>query len=774
MFHNTDFIQKCLSTAWPGWNIINLIEDGTRTVVYEIARSEGGSVSVRVLKAICLELADRNADPAVLNNLIERINSEIRAITSLNGHPHIAGIEEYAIMKGVSSILVMLRMEKMLALQDYICTGGLQTRDEIIRLGTEICEALDFCERQPVVHRNIKNSNLFFTEKTGFMLGDFNIACTSDPAFINPSESQSSAAQCLAPEIYRGDQGDKTADIYSLGIVLYMLLNDFYPPFDIEYLEQTGKLQSDKANARRLSGDTLSPPKNADQELGRVILKACSYLPSDRYQTAAEFKDALTGCLKDDGSHSPLFESFEAYSPSEPYDPFETYDPFEAYDPFDPYEPQYEEEKTATINFGPLPAKEAPEPGPGRSFLPGSDPGRRGTTPPPQDDKKKPPVARIAAAAFILALAITALLIRGSLSKHIPTPTVKYKITYVDENGELLEETFYTGHVGDQIDHTAPDKEGYTLQDREQTMILDDEEDQNHLIFVYDSGKNGTVQASTTTVTETDSTTTTEAPPATTTEAQSTTTTKPAATTTTKAPDVVKWDDSNFEKAARNYLNFKGDLTAANAATVKKLELNGANIHSISALRYFTGLEELYLSDNQIEDISPLSKLDKVFRIHLENNHVSDLSPLKDRTNITRLDLCDNQISDLSPLRNLKRMVMLDLRNNNIEDISALKGMVNMSELYLSNNRIKNISAVAGMTGLTYLAINYNQIEDIRSLKSMSKLAVLTMRDNKIRDISVLRNCPLIYHLKILNNPIQDYSPLKIYKNSVYIDYYDD
>ena len=60
MIHTTDFIQKCLSTAWPGWNIINLVEEGTRANVYEIACSDAGQVSVRVLKAICLELADQN------------------------------------------------------------------------------------------------------------------------------------------------------------------------------------------------------------------------------------------------------------------------------------------------------------------------------------------------------------------------------------------------------------------------------------------------------------------------------------------------------------------------------------------------------------------------------------------------------------------------------------------------------------------------------------------------------------------------------------------
>ena len=759
MIHNTDFIQKCLSTAWPGWNIINLVEEGARASVYEIAHSKAGAVSVRALKVICLELADQNPGADVLDNLVGRINSEIQAISGLNGHPHIAGIEEYAIMKGISSILVMIRMEKMLTLPDYICAGGLQTRAEIIRLGTEICDALDYCERKSVIHRDIKINNLFLTEKTGFKLSDFDIPCTDDPAFNNSSENQIGVTQCLAPEIYRGDQCDNTADIYSLGIVLYMLLNDFYPPFVREYHQQTGDPQTCKANIRRLSGDSFSPPNNADGELGRVILKACSYLPSDRFQTAAEFKAALTRCLEEDDPSGSAAE------------PFEPSDPFAAYDPFAYYAPPHEEGNPLPPDYVPTPPPD--QPGAGPVLPPVSDPGSGGVSSQPPEGKKKIPIFFIAAAAALLFLVAAFFSIRGGIFKHLPGNSVKYKITYVDENGSLLEETVYTGHVGDEIDHTAPDRDGYTLQDRQQSMILEDDEDQNRLIFIYDSGKNQTALASTTNGTETNSTTATEPPTTTTTEAPTTTTTK-TTTTTTKAPEVVIWDDPNLEKAVREYLNFKGDLTVTNAAKVRKLELKEANIHSISALRYFTGLEELYLSDNLIEDLSPLADLDKVYRVHLENNFVSDLSPLENKTNITRLDLYGNLISDLSPLKNLTRMVMLDVRNNDVEDISVLKGMVNMSELYLSNNRIKDISAVAGMTGLTYLAINYNEIEDIRCLKSMSKLAVLTMRDNKVRDISVLRNCPLIYHLKILNNPIEDYSPLEMYKDSVYIDYYDD
>ena len=795
MIHNTDFIQKCLSIAWPGWNITDLIEEGAGSAVYEIARESGtGTATVRAMKFISLELASQTPDGAVLNNLIERVNSEIRTIAGLNGHPHIAGIEEFAILKGGSSILVMLRMEKMLNLEDYIRAGGLKTRNEIIRLGTEICDALEFCERQSVIHRNIQLSNLFFTENTGFRLGDFYIPCTADPAFRNSSGNEISVTPYLAPEIYRSGQYDRTADIYSLGIVLYTLLKDSCPPLAGEYQQQVSAPQTCLTDSRRPGENSFSAPENADEALARIVLKACSYEPSDRYQTAAEFKAALTECLeKEDPTDEEKNTSRLFVFPQEEGHTTESVIP--------PVNPTDDDKGSSSLNGqtdgdkGSSSLNGQTDGDKGSSFLNGQTDGDNGSSSlNGQTDEDPIPAFVKAAIAVLLAIGIFFII----ASFLLRAPSVKYRITYIDENGALLEENIYKGHVGDEVEHTAPDKKGYTLKDRKQSMTLEKDEDQNRLIFhyIHDSGGEGSAQAPTTAVAETTpatteaptttttKTTTTQAPTTTTTrttttEAPTTTTTRTTTTeapttTTTRAPEVVVWDDPNFEKAAREYLNFKGDLTAADAAKVKKLELKGANIHSIKAVRYFTGLEELYLSDNEIEDISPLAGLDNVYKVHLENNKVSDLSPLRNKTNITRLDLCENQISDLSPLKNLTRMVMLDVRKNQIRDVSVLKGMINMDQLYLSENQIKDISAVAGMKDLTYLAIGYNEIEDISYLKSMSRLAVLTMRSNKVRDISVLRNCPLIYHLRLMNNPIEDYSPLKMYKDSVYIDYYDD
>ena len=72
----------------------------------------------------------------------------------------------------------------------------------------------------------------------------------------------------MAPEIYSGEEYNAAVDIYSLGIVLYKLLNNGRIPFLDPYSKQISFNDSDNALRRRMSGEALLPPANAGEELG--------------------------------------------------------------------------------------------------------------------------------------------------------------------------------------------------------------------------------------------------------------------------------------------------------------------------------------------------------------------------------------------------------------------------------------------------------------------------------------------------------------------------
>ena len=97
----------------------------------------------------------------------------------------------------------------------------------------------------------------------------------------------------MAPEVYRGDPYDLTIDIYSLGIVLYRLLNNNRAPFLPDYPQPIKYTDKEEAMQKRVNGDPIPEPKNGTKEMNRIILKACSFESSDRYQTAAEMRRDL-------------------------------------------------------------------------------------------------------------------------------------------------------------------------------------------------------------------------------------------------------------------------------------------------------------------------------------------------------------------------------------------------------------------------------------------------------------------------------------------------
>ena len=87
----------------------------------------------------------------------------------------------------------------------------------------------------------------------------------------------------MAPEVYHGCDYGPSVDIYSLGIVLYRLLNYNRVPFLPEYPAPITLNDRDAAIDKRINGVELPYPKNADSRLAEIVLKACAHNPNDRY-----------------------------------------------------------------------------------------------------------------------------------------------------------------------------------------------------------------------------------------------------------------------------------------------------------------------------------------------------------------------------------------------------------------------------------------------------------------------------------------------------------
>lgn len=97
----------------------------------------------------------------------------------------------------------------------------------------------------------------------------------------------------MAPEVYKGEKYNSNVDIYSLGILMYKLLNNNMEPF------RTDKTYSDgeKALSMRMSGEEIPVPSNAEGRLAEIVLKACRYNPKERYESPVQMRTELEKIL---------------------------------------------------------------------------------------------------------------------------------------------------------------------------------------------------------------------------------------------------------------------------------------------------------------------------------------------------------------------------------------------------------------------------------------------------------------------------------------------
>lgn len=293
-----------IEKVWKDWKIVRLIGEGSFGKVYEIVRNHGGVEEHSAMKVVQIpnstaelqSLKNDGMDDNSLNkyyiSLVKDFSQEISVMVKLRGNPGIVACEDYHVIRHENELGwdIIIRMELLTPLSKITSAREL-TRDEVIDLGISLCDALEVCYNNKIIHRDIKIDNIFVANNGQYKLGDFGVARTIEKTAAGLSKK--GTYTYMAPEVYKGEPYGHRADIYSLGMVMYRLLNHnrepFLPP------PPAGITYTDKNNAliRRMRGEGFNPPAMAGGALGRVILKACEYNAQNRFRSAAEMKQAL-------------------------------------------------------------------------------------------------------------------------------------------------------------------------------------------------------------------------------------------------------------------------------------------------------------------------------------------------------------------------------------------------------------------------------------------------------------------------------------------------
>ena len=292
---------------WENWYKDSYLGSGGSGKVYKFRQELYGQVRYCAVKVLPIILdrsvsVTRESREQEMSERKKQVAEEIKNMYRLGDKPHLVHCinHTYRDIIGddgdVIGFDVLIQMEYYKTLTEYINTKGNLPPAEIEKLAFHIGEALCAMHEINMLHRDIKPDNIYVDDKGDFYLGDFGIAKqTRAGSFATFVGTQ----PFMAPEVWNartpGEQHYGTsADIYSLGITLYYLLNEDRLP-----LVNAGDNRNavDAAIFARLSGKNVPAPVNGSEALKQLVMDCCAFDPADRIQDAEKFLAALGKCV---------------------------------------------------------------------------------------------------------------------------------------------------------------------------------------------------------------------------------------------------------------------------------------------------------------------------------------------------------------------------------------------------------------------------------------------------------------------------------------------
>lgn len=285
------------NVSWPGWEAVRLIGRGSFGAVYEIQRKVFKDTESAALKVISIpqnssdieemynDGYDEESITSTFQSHLESIVAEYSLMRKMNGSANIVNCEDVRYVQHDDGIGwdIFIKMELLTPLAKSLP----EKIDDstVIKIAKDMCAALELCKKHDIVHRDIKPQNIFVSPNGDYKLGDFGIAKVVEKTM---GGTKIGTYKYMAPEVYNNQPYGASADIYSLGLVLYWLLNDRRMPFLPPAPEKLKAGMEETARNRRLNGEQIPAPVHGSESLRRIILKACAFELSNRYHSAAE------------------------------------------------------------------------------------------------------------------------------------------------------------------------------------------------------------------------------------------------------------------------------------------------------------------------------------------------------------------------------------------------------------------------------------------------------------------------------------------------------
>ncbi|WP_245899682.1 serine/threonine-protein kinase [Nonomuraea indica] len=169
----------------------------------------------------------QDEDPGRARMMRERVLREARALARLD-HPNVVTIHHIVDTPAMAHPWIVMELVRGQSLQDRLAQGPLAPGEAAL-LGRGILAALRTAHEAGILHRDVKPANVLLRPDGSPVLTDFGIAAMQDSPGLTAHGDVVGSPEYIAPERLRGEEGNPASDLWSLGMLLYVAVENRHP-----------------------------------------------------------------------------------------------------------------------------------------------------------------------------------------------------------------------------------------------------------------------------------------------------------------------------------------------------------------------------------------------------------------------------------------------------------------------------------------------------------------------------------------------------------------
>jgi serine/threonine protein kinase len=237
------------------------------------------------MRVVCLKVLDKVKTAKFESRFVGLKRPMEGAVLTALKHTNVVSTYEYGLTHDGAQYIVMELIDGM-GMNFLVETKSKQLEGNRINYLSQICDGLEYIHKQGYLHRDICPRNIMVTKDDVVKLIDFGLTIPYTPAFCKPG-NRTGTPNYLAPELIKRTTTDHRVDLFALGVTAYEMFTGNLP------WEKTESLQTLLSHLNSPGRNPRDYKPDLDAKTARFLIKATERDPNLRFQTVADFREAL-------------------------------------------------------------------------------------------------------------------------------------------------------------------------------------------------------------------------------------------------------------------------------------------------------------------------------------------------------------------------------------------------------------------------------------------------------------------------------------------------